>query len=151
MASVKQLQLVLGIEKDKEDKLQSDFQAAKQHLFEHQQKLTALEQYRLDYLNVIKQKASEGLGATALIQHQSFVGKLDKACEQQVNMINQATLVVDQRKRLYFEQQAKSQAISKLIDKRSQQQSIIEAKQEQKLFDELSGLAHLKQSLSKLT
>lgn len=144
MASVKQLNLVANIEAEKEQNLLQQHQQAKQHLFENQQKLSALEQYRLDYLNLIKQKASEGLAAKALIQHQSFVAKLDKACEQQIGIINQATLVVEQRKNQWLTQKSKAQAIVKLMQKQSHKHQQLADKQEQKLFDELASFAHFK-------
>ncbi|MBT1450824.1 flagellar export protein FliJ [Glaciecola sp. XM2] len=148
MASLSQLELVLGIERKKDEALARQYQQAKDHLFANQQKLSSLEQYRLDYLKLIRQKASEGLNAKALIQHQSFVGKLDKACEQQVELINQAVLVSNQRKEQWLTQQAKTQAVAKFMDKQKQKQALIESKNEQKLFDELSSLAQYKRAIS---
>jgi flagellar FliJ protein len=148
MASVKQLTLVVNLEKEKEQNLLQQHSQAKQHLFENQQKLNALEQYRLDYLSLIKKKASEGLAAKALIQHQSFVGKLDKACEQQINIINQATLVVQQRKNQWLAQQQKAQAIVKLLEKQLHKDKQLAQKQEQKLFDELASLSQIKRAIS---
>ncbi|MFC4699923.1 flagellar export protein FliJ [Glaciecola siphonariae] len=148
MASIKQLTLVANLEKDKEQALAKQYQQAKQHLFDNQQKLSSLEQYRLDYMNLIKKKASEGLAAKALIQHQSFVGKLDRACEQQINVINQATLVSQQRKTQWLAQQTKAQAIVKLIEKQSRIQNTLAAKQEQKMFDELASMSLLKRAKS---
>jgi flagellar FliJ protein len=150
MASLSQLQLVVSIEGKKENALFRQYQQAKDHLFSNQQKLSALEQYRLDYLKLIRQKASEGLQAKALIQHQSFVGKLDKACEQQILQINQAVLVSQQRKEQWLKQKAKAQAVAKFIDKQVIKQQLAESKQEQKLFDELSALADYKRRISKV-
>nr|WP_136249958.1 flagellar export protein FliJ [Ningiella ruwaisensis] len=143
-ASIKQLSLVAQLEKEKEQKLSEQYQQARQHLFQNQQKLSSLEQYRLDYLKLIREKASQGLGAKTLIQHQSFVGKLDKACEQQVQVINQAVLVADQRKNQWLKQQTKAKAIEKLINKQQQNLRLQQNRQEQKLFDELSSLAFSK-------
>lgn len=148
MASLSQLQLVVSIEGKKESALARQYQQAKDHLFNNQQKLSALEQYRLDYLKLIRQKASEGLQAKALIQHQSFVGKLDKACEQQIHVINQAVLVSQQRKEQWLKQKAKAEAVAKFIDKQVIKQQLAESKQEQKLFDELSALADYKRRIS---
>ncbi|WP_371192697.1 flagellar export protein FliJ [Glaciecola sp. SC05] len=144
MATVKQLALVANLEKEKEHKLVRQYQQAKQSVFENQQKLASLEKYRIDYMHLIKQKASEGLAAKALIQHQSFVGKLDKACEQQINVINQTTLVAEQRKQQWLAQKTKAQAIHTLMQKLKLKQTQLEAKQEQKLFDELASQSLLK-------
>jgi flagellar FliJ protein len=148
MATLKQLSLVAKIEKDKEDNAARQYQQAKQHLFDNQQKLNGLEQYRLDYLKLIRQKASAGLAAKALVQYQSFVGKLDKACEQQIHVINQAVLVSDQRKRQWLTQQTKAKAILTLIQKQQSKQASIAAKQEQNLFDELASQALYRRKVS---
>lgn len=148
MATIKQLTLVANIEKEKEQELARQYQVAKQHVFDNQQKLSSLEQYRIDYLFLIKQKARVGLAAKALVQYQSFVGKLDKACEQQINQVNQATLVAEQRKQQWLQQQTKAKAILALMEKLKTKQIRSAAKQEQKLFDELASLSLLKRSLS---
>ncbi|GLR70728.1 flagellar export protein FliJ [Agaribacter marinus] len=138
MASIEQLGLVATLEDKKSKSLLQQYQQAKQYLFENQQKLAGLEQYRLDYLQQIKQKVANGVGAKALIQHQNFVGKLDKACQQQVQIINQAVLVSDQRKTQWLAQEAKAKAIDKLIDKSKAKRHLTQTRQEQKLFDEFS-------------
>lgn len=148
MASIKQLLLVAKLEKDKEHAHLRQYQEAKQSVFDNQQKLANLEKYRIDYLYLIKQKASAGLGAKSLIQHQSFVGKLDKACEQQVNMINQSTLVAQQRKEQWLTQKAKARAIQTLVDKQGAKQSKITTDKEQKLCDELASQSHFKRLTS---
>jgi flagellar FliJ protein len=150
VAKLSQLHLVVTIEAKKESALARQYQQAKDHLSSNQQKLTSLEQYRIDYLKLIRQKASEGLQAKALIQHQSFVGKLDKACEQQIQLINQAVLVAKQRKEQWLKQKAKTQAVAKFIDTQTHKQHLLESKQEQRLFDELSALAHYKRRISEV-
>jgi len=144
MAKIKQLELVVKIETEKEQHLARQYQLAKQNAFDNQQKLNSLEQYRVDYIALIKQKAEQGVSARALIQHQSFVGKLDKACEQQVEMINQCHLVSEQRKQQWIAQQTRTKAIHLLLNKQKSKKTQLENKQEQRLFDELSAQSHIK-------
>lgn len=138
MSNLNQLRLVAKIESDKEKQCALDYQHASEHLRMNQQKLAGLENYRLDYLRTIRLKASQGLEARAMSQHHQFVGKLDKACEQQIQIINQAILVADQRKQQWLAQQKKSKAIVHLIESKQLQQKALRAKLEQKQLDEYS-------------
>ena len=71
-------------------------------------------------------------------QHQSFIGKLDRACEQQTSVINSAVLVADQRRMEWLQQQRKRKAVEMLLDKKRQQERKRESKIEQQLLDEMS-------------
>ena len=133
-----QLQLVADWEREKERKCAQDFQIAQQHAQMNKQKLESLEQYRLDYLRQTQQKATSGLEAQSFNQHLSFVGKLDKACEEQTKIHSQAMLVADQRKRLWLQQQRKRKAVEMLLDKKHQQKIIRENRLEQQALDEIA-------------
>ncbi|WP_416305775.1 flagellar export protein FliJ [Neptunicella sp. SCSIO 80796] len=134
----KQLLMVAKWEKEKEDKLARDFQQAQQQWVTNKNKLAGLENYRLDYLRQIQRKGADGVKALSYGQHQSFIGKLDKACEEQNKLIARAKLVADQRRELWLKQQRKRKAVDMLLDKKLQQRELKELKEEQKLLDELS-------------
>ncbi|MFW8590229.1 flagellar export protein FliJ [Glaciecola sp. 2405UD65-10] len=138
MSKLSQLHMVAKVEHEREQKCAIAYQQANAHLQANQQKLSGLERYRLDYLHTIRLKAQQGVAALAMSQHHQFVGKLDKACEQQVQIINNAVLVVDQRKRQWLAQQQKRKAILHLIALKEKEIKIKEAKLEQKIFDELA-------------
>ena len=133
-----QLQLVADWEREKERKCAQDFQLAQQHAQMNKQKLDSLEQYRLDYLRQTQQRASGGLEAKSFNQHLSFIGKLDKACQEQTKIHSQALLVADQRKSLWLQQQRKRKAVELLIDKKHQQQLARENRLEQQALDEIA-------------
>jgi flagellar FliJ protein len=138
MSNLKQLQLVAEVETKKEQKLAQNYQFAAKNLLDNQQKLSGLEQYRLDYLKLIQQKGQLGVEAKELHQHQSFVAKLDRACEQQIQFVSQAVLVADQRKRQWLDQQKRRKAIEMLIAKKIKESEQIASRQEQQLFDEIA-------------
>lgn len=138
MSNIRQLQLVANVEKKREQNCALQYQQANAHLQESQQKLSGLERYKLDYLHGIRTKAAQGIGAKAMSQHHQFIGQLDKACEQQVLVINQAVLVVDQRKRQWLVQQQKHKAILHLLEVKQNQAKLKVDKNEQKLFDEIA-------------
>ena len=138
MKRLKQLFLVLGLEKKKEQNCALQYQQASAHLQQNQQKLAGLERYRLDYLHSIRLKAQQGVHAQSINQHHQFVGKLDKACEQQIQIINNAVLVQNQRKQQWLAQQQKTKAIESLISTKQKQAHQKEMRLEQKMFDELA-------------
>lgn len=141
----KQLELVAEWERDKEQKLARDFQIAQQHADQNNQKLASLEQYRQDYLLQTQQKASIGVCGQKLIQLQLFVGKLDRACQQQTIVVQQTKQVAEQRKQLWVHQQSKRKAVELLIEKRRVQAALMEQRREQALSDELSNMRFLRQ------
>lgn len=134
----KQLKMVAEWERDKEDKLAHTFQQAQQHAQFNKQKLNSLEQYRLDYLRQTQVKAKLGVGAISFGQYQSFISKLDKACEQQSQLLSKALLVAEQRKTQWLQQQRKRKAVDMLLDKKRLQRLHKEDRIEQQMLDEIS-------------
>ena len=133
-----QLQVVADWERRKEQKLVQVFQLAQQFAQDHKQKLSGLENYRLDYLRQAQQRGKEGVGSVTFGQHQQFSGKLDKACEMQVNTLSQAIRVADQRHMQWLAQQRKRKAVEMLLDKQHKAKLKREDKLEQIMLDELS-------------
>lgn len=144
-----QLQLVARIELEKEQKAAQMFQMAQQNVMQQRQKLSSLQQYRLDYLRQIQNTGKSGVAAKAYHQHLSFVGKLDKACQQQMGIISQATLVADQRKRAWLEQQKRRKAVDMLLDKKALQAQKRESRLEQVMSDEFASQKFFRNQLSK--
>jgi flagellar protein FliJ len=130
--------MVAGLERKKEQKLVQDFQLAQQHAQNNKQKLAGLEQYRLDYLRQAQNKAKQGMAATSYGQHQQFIGKLDKACEQQTKVVSNAMLVAEQRRVQWLQQQKKRKAVEMLLAKQQKTLELHLAKQEQHMLDELA-------------
>jgi len=131
------LYTVLKFETDKEKKLADFFYKAQQNVEAQRQKLNQLQQYRVDYIEQIKQTGSAD--ATKYQQHLSFVGKLDLACEQQTHAIAQAKTVAEQRKTTWLKQQQRKKAIEKLIEKQNMQAAIRQNRIEQAEMDEFAN------------
>jgi flagellar FliJ protein len=147
MSNLKQLQMVFDLETKKEQKLAQDSQHAAKHLQDNKQKLAGLEHYKLDYLKLIQQKGRLGVEAQELHQHLSFVAKLDRACEQQIQFVSQAVLVADQRKGQWLEQQKRRKAINMLIQNKMKEAAHVESQQEQQLFDEIAIQKYVRSEL----
>ncbi|MFT6777525.1 MAG: flagellar FliJ protein [Paraglaciecola sp.] len=133
-----QLQMVADWERQKEQKLVQNFQLAQQFAQDNKQKLSGLENYRLDYLRQAQVRAKQGIGSVTFGQHQQFIGKLDKACEMQLHTLNQAVRVADQRRVQWLAQQRKRKAVEMLLDKQHKANLKREDKLEQIMLDELS-------------
>ncbi|MDC0601561.1 flagellar export protein FliJ [Aliiglaciecola sp.] len=140
----RQLELVARWERDKEDKLAQNFQIAQQHADMNKQKLSSLEQYRLDYLKQTQVVAHTPLNVDKFNQLHSFIGKLDKACEQQTQVLNQSRIVSEQRKNQWLAQQRKRKAVEMLLNKRRAQKQLRESRIEQQLMDELSNQRYVR-------
>ncbi|MDC8830494.1 flagellar export protein FliJ [Alteromonas gilva] len=136
--SLKQLATVLRLEQDKEQSALQAFKTAQDYYQQQRAKLTSLQQYRLEYMRQIQQEGGNGVGALHYQQRLSFVGKLDKACEQQGHIIAQSKMAVDQRRGQWLAQQRRRQAVEKLIEKKQQSLQIIDNRLEQQMMDELA-------------
>ena len=134
----KQLMRLVEYEREKEQQIAQMFQQAQQNVLQQKQKLSSLEQYRIDYLRGIQQSGKEGVTAKHYQQHLSFVGKLDKACEQQMQVISQAKMAADQRKQRWLKQQQKVKAFELLLDKKKAVKENKAAREEQAMMDEFA-------------
>jgi len=134
----KQLERLAEFEKEKEQREARFYQQAQLNVNQQKQKLSSLEQYRVDYIKGIQQTGQSGVTATYYQQHLSFVGKLDKACEQQMHIIRQAKVAADQRKQMWLKQQQKVKAVTLLLDKKRIAKEQKEAKAEQAMMDEFA-------------
>lgn len=134
----RQLERLAEFEKEKEERESRYYRQALQNVEQQKQKLTSLEQYRIDYIKGIQQTGQVGVTATYYQQHLSFVGKLDKACEQQMQVIARANMAADQRKQIWLKQQQKVKAVNLLIDKKKLSEQQKAAKAEQAMMDEFA-------------
>lgn len=134
----KQLQRLAEFEKEKEERESRYYRQALQNVEQQKQKLNSLEQYRIDYIKGIQQTGQGGVTATYYQQHLSFVGKLDKACEQQMQVIARAKMAADQRKQLWLKQQQKVKAVELLLDKKKMVEQLKASKEEQAMMDEFA-------------
>ncbi|MEM0910053.1 MAG: flagellar FliJ family protein [Pseudomonadota bacterium] len=151
MSKLQQIELFIDIETKKLTSFQQQYQHAQQHQHQQQKRLSDLENYRLQYLREIKSKVASGSKVNELIQYQNFVSKLDKACEQQVMMINQAVLVTAQRKRQFLTQQKRVDAIAKYHDKKVKKEKLHAERISQKQLDEVANQYVLRRNISPFT
>ncbi len=134
-----QLKLVAQIEEEKELKAAQAFQLAQQNVVAQKQKLQNLQQYRLEYLRQIQHNGKGGVTAQKYHQHLSFIGKLDKACEQQYGVISRASLVADDRKKQWIEQQKRRKSVEMVIENQRIAAEKKEMRRQQNTMDEYAA------------
>lgn len=136
--AIKQLEMVVKLERDKEDKLVHEFQQAQQNLIQNEQKLDGIEEYRMDYVRQLQAKSNGGMNINSYSHYQAFIGKLEDALKQQHQVIDTARQVTHQRKTLWLTQQQKRKAVELLVDKHWQEEAQKDRRKEQALLDEVA-------------
>lgn len=136
--SVKQLTLVLELEARKEAQALHAMQQAQEHTNQQQLKLEQLEQYRQQYIQGILDDAALGIRSGQYQQSQSFVGQLDRACEQQSRQAVQSKLVLTQRQTIWQQTQQKRKAVEQLIVKKKALLTTQRLRKEQAVHDDFA-------------
>lgn len=136
--SIKQLTLVLELEARKEAQALHAMQQAQEHTNQQQLKLEQLEQYRQQYIQGILDDAALGIRSGQYQQSQSFVGQLDRACEQQSRQAVQSKLVLTQRQTIWQQTQQKRKAVEQLIVKKKALLTTQRLRKEQAVHDDFA-------------
>jgi flagellar FliJ protein len=136
--ALKQLQLLVQVQKEKEEKLLANFVQAQQFLQTSNERYQGLADYRTDYIRQTQQRGAEGVQSRQFNQYLNFITKLDQALEQQNLQIQQAQRVVDMRRTAWLAMQKKRKAIELLIDKELAASQQRQNRLEQKLLDEIA-------------
>ncbi|WP_031571327.1 flagellar export protein FliJ [Rheinheimera texasensis] len=136
--ALKQLQLLVQVQKEKEEKLLANFVQAQQFLQTCNDRYQGLADYRTDYIRQTQQRGAEGVQSRQFNQYLNFITKLDQALEQQNLQIQQAQRVVDMRRTAWLTMQKKRKAIELLIDKELASSQQRQNRLEQKLLDEIA-------------
>lgn len=92
-----QLQLLVKVQQEKEDKLQAQYRAALQNYQSMQQKYQGLADYRIEYVQQTQSRGQQGMASRQFNQYLNFIGKLDAALTAQQQYVQQAKASADQR------------------------------------------------------
>ena len=71
-----QLQLLVKVQQEKEDKLQAQYRAAQQNYQSMQQKYQGLADYRVEYVQQTQSRGQQGMASRQFNQYLNFIGKL---------------------------------------------------------------------------
>lgn len=133
-----QLQLLVKVQQEKEDKLQAQYRAAQQNYQSMQQKYQGLADYRIEYVQQTQSRGQEGMASRQFNQYLNFIGKLDAALTAQQQYVQQAKASADQRLQQLLAMQKKRKAMEILIDRELAEIQRKADKQEQEMLDEIA-------------
>ncbi len=133
-----QLQLLVKVQQEKEDKLQAYYQAALQNYQSMQQKYQGLADYRVEYVQQTQSRGQQGMASRQFNQYLNFIGKLDTALTTQQQFVQQAKASADQRLQQLLAMQKKRKALEILIERELAEMQRKADKQEQKMLDEIA-------------
>ncbi len=133
-----QLQLLVKVQQEKEDKLQAQYRAALQNYQSMQQKYQGLADYRIEYVQQTQSRGQEGMASRQFNQYLNFIGKLDAALTAQQQYVQQAKANADQRLMQLLAMQKKRKAMEILIERELAEIQRKADKQEQKMLDEIA-------------
>jgi flagellar protein FliJ len=133
-----QLQLLVKVQQEKEDKLQAQYRAALLNYQSMQQKYQGLADYRIEYVQQTQQRGQQGMESRNFNQYLNFIGKLDAALTQQQQYVQQAKTTSEQRLQQLLAMQKKRKALEILIERELTEQQRKADKQEQKMLDEIA-------------
>lgn len=133
-----QLQLLVKVQQEKEDKLQAQYRAALLNYQSMQQKYQGLADYRIEYVQQTQQRGQQGMESRNFNQYLNFIGKLDAALTQQQHYVQQAKTTSEQRLQQLLAMQKKRKALEILIERELTEQQRKADKQEQKMLDEIA-------------
>lgn len=134
----KQLELLVKVQLEREEKLQANFVQALQYSRQAEQKYQGLADYRTEYIQQSQQQGSSGLQSRQYNQFVNFIAKLDQALEQQARQVSQAQAVMEQRRQQWLAMQKKRKAMEYLLEQQRQQALTKAARAEQRLQDEVA-------------
>ena len=133
-----QLQLLVKVQQEKEDKLQAQYRAALQNYQSMQQKYQGLADYRIEYVQQTQSRGQQGMASRQFNQYLNFIGKLDAALTAQQQYVQQAKASADQRLLQLLAMQKKRKALEILIERELAEAQRKADKQEQKMLDEIA-------------
>ncbi|MCC5880450.1 MAG: flagellar export protein FliJ [Idiomarina sp.] len=134
----KSLQLVLELERKREDQAAMRFSQARQQCDLQQKRLAGLETYRTEYLNSALERGKDGLQSMRFGHYHAFIGKLDEGIAQQRIKLQRLEQVVTERQQHWQEKQQRRKAVEHLIDKKHQEAELRRHRIEQSNADEFA-------------
>ncbi|QYJ85045.1 flagellar export protein FliJ [Shewanella mesophila] len=104
-----------------------------------QDQLTALQQYRLDYMKQMEQQQGHVISASNYHQFHQFIRQIDEAITKQLFAVAESDKQRLKGQQYWQGKQQKRKAVELLLEKKAVKRQLVELKQEQKLTDEFAS------------
>lgn len=146
--SKSQLATLYRFEQDKEKAAAEALQKAELEYQQNMERYNSVTQFRLEYMKRLSNLSMEGIDSATYNHYHKFIAKLDYANEQVEIAIRQAKSLSEQKKRSWFAQRRKVQAVEILQKKEKQCEEIKESKAEQRMYDEISSQQYIRKHMT---
>lgn len=141
MAKAFQFAFLLQLAEDKREEAARAISVAVQRLEQSKQRLTQIEQYRLEYRARLTDTASRGMRIHQWNDFHLFLAKLDSAVDQQVLDRERCEAQVEASKQAWLVCEKEVKAYEMLRARHNERENLKEAKREQKLSDEWASIS----------
>lgn len=118
--------------------------AAEAKLGEARARLAELQRYRDEYQCGLGDRASGGIGASALRDYHAFVARLTEALRQQVLLLSRTELECDFERQRWTEAATRSRAVASVVERWRQEDRVVAGRVEQRESDEWARQAGLR-------
>ncbi|MDA9557536.1 flagellar export protein FliJ [Vibrio sp.] len=139
--------ILLEQAKDQEKQASLALQSAQQELSGYYIQLKQIEKYRLDYCQQLVDRGQKGLSASEFTHLNRFLTQLDNTLKQQQAAEGHFKDQVFNCEEHWQDTRKKRNSFEWLMEKKAKEARHLEAKQEQKLLDELAMQQYTRQSL----
>lgn len=146
MAKPDPLHTVLKLASEAEEQAALQLKSARLDLQKSQAQLSALQNYRLDYMKQMEGQQGQQISASYYHQFHQFVRQIDDAITKQHLGVAEANKQVTYRQDHWQEKQQKRKAVELLLEKKAMQAATKAHKAEQKMFDEFASQQYFRQS-----
>ncbi len=99
-------------------------------------RLAELQRYRDEYQRSLGDRASGGIGATALRDYHAFVARLTEAVRQQAQLLARTELECDFERQRWNEAATRSRAVASVVERWRQEDRVVVGRAEQRESDE---------------
>ncbi|MDB2373265.1 flagellar export protein FliJ [Psychrosphaera haliotis] len=148
MKEYNQLHILKKIETDKEQQAITAMQSAQSYLQANQAKLKEVQSYKLDYLKKMQSRGVSGIGGASYQHYQRFIVQLDQGIAAQMNVVDIAKQVLEQRKQEWFVQKNKVKAVDTLLTQKAKARQQRIDKYEQNQSDEFASQQYIRRQMA---
>lgn len=139
-----QLEVLYRFEQDKEKAAAEALQHAELDYQQNMERYNSVTQFRLEYMKRLDGLSMQGIDSATYNHYHKFIAKLDYANEQVEKAIRQAKSLAEQKKRAWFAQRKKLQAVEILQKKEKERALIKQNRMEQRMYDEISTQQYIR-------
>jgi len=132
----KRLEPVNTLMSETERECAQQLAAMQARLLEAEQRCQELKRYLSEYHSAFSQRARAGIGVSGMRDYQIFIARLGEAVQQQDGIVAQLRGDCERARAQWRQAAAKKSAVGKVIEKARAEEVQVEARRQQREFDE---------------